>query len=72
MNDNEFMLPPAGPEAEELPLRLLEDILCNRIMQKKQEMHKTKSRADADRIWTEIETLQWILSESFYQKKTWT
>ena len=35
MNDNESMLPTAGPEAEELPLRLLEDILHKRIMQKK-------------------------------------
>jgi hypothetical protein len=26
MNDGEYLLPPAGPEAEESPLRLLEDI----------------------------------------------
>ena len=35
MKDDESMLLPAGPEAEEAPLRLLEDILRNRIMQKK-------------------------------------
>jgi hypothetical protein len=36
MNDNESTLPPAGPEAKESEsLRLLEDILHNRIMQKK-------------------------------------
>jgi hypothetical protein len=34
MNENEFMLPPAGPEAEEPPLRLFEDILHNRMTQK--------------------------------------
>jgi hypothetical protein len=36
------MSPPTEPEAEESPLRLLEDILHNRIMQKKQEMYKTE------------------------------
>jgi hypothetical protein len=46
------------------PLRLLEDILYNRIKQKKQEMHRTQNRADTDHVWTEIETLQWILSQS--------
>ena len=44
-----------GPEAEESPLRLLKDILHNRIMQKKQEdMHRTHNRDDTDRVWTEI------------------
>lgn len=41
MNDDKCMLPPSATEAEESPLRLLEDILHNRIMQKKQEMYKT-------------------------------
>jgi hypothetical protein len=52
-------------EQESIPLlRLLEDILYNRIKQKKQEMHRTHNRADTDRVWTEIETLQWVLSQS--------
>jgi hypothetical protein len=38
-DDDESMLPPAGTDAEESPLRLFDDILHNRIMQKKQEMH---------------------------------
>ena len=38
MNHDESMLPSAGSEAEEAPLRLLEDILYNRIMQKGQEV----------------------------------
>ena len=46
------------------PLRLLEDILYNRIKQKRQEMHKTRNRADTDHVWTEIETLQWILAQN--------
>jgi hypothetical protein len=41
MNDNESILPPVGPEAEESPLRLLDDILHNCMIQKKQEMHRT-------------------------------
>ena len=46
-------------EQESTPLlRLLEDILYNRIKQKKQEMHKTHNRADTHHVWTEIETLQ--------------
>jgi hypothetical protein len=48
MNDDESMLPSAGPEAEEAPLRLLKDILHNRIMQKKQERHRTHRRSDIE------------------------
>jgi hypothetical protein len=60
MNNDEPMLPPEGPEAEELvSLRLLKDILQNSIMQKKKEkMHRTQNRVDTiERIGTEIETL---------------
>jgi hypothetical protein len=46
------------------PLRLLKDILYNRIKQEKQEMHRTHNRADTDKVWTEIETLLWVLSQS--------
>jgi len=50
-NDDKSTLLPTGPEVEELPLRLLEDILHNRIMQKKQEMRKTQNRGDTtDRV----------------------
>jgi hypothetical protein len=45
-DDGESMLPPAGPEAKESLLRLLDDILHNRIMQKKQEKHRTQNRVD--------------------------
>jgi hypothetical protein len=40
-DDDESILPPAGTEAEESLLRLLDDILHNYIMQKKQEIHRT-------------------------------
>jgi hypothetical protein len=43
MNDDESMLPSAGPEAEESPLKLLEDMLHNRMMQKKQEMQRPRT-----------------------------
>ena len=52
-------------EQEPTPLlRLLEDILYNRIKQKKREMHKAIERAVTDKLWTEIETLQWVLGQS--------
>ncbi len=47
------------------PLKLLEDMLHIRIIQKKEEIHKTTQNiADTDRLWTEIETLRWVLSQS--------
>lgn len=49
MNDDES-LSTAGSEEEESPLSFFDDILHNRIMQKKQEMHKTQNRADTDRV----------------------
>ena len=52
-------------EQEPTPLlRLLEDILYNRIKQKKREMHKAAERAVTDKLWTDIETLQWVLGQS--------
>jgi hypothetical protein len=40
-------------------LKTLEDMLYNRIIQKKQEMHKTQNRADTtDRAMAEIKALQ--------------
>ena len=39
--------------------KILEDIQYNRIIQKKQEIHKTQNRADTtDRTMAEIEVLQ--------------
>jgi hypothetical protein len=38
-------------------------MLYNRIKQKKGEMHKSHNRAYTDRLWTEIEILQEVLSQ---------
>jgi hypothetical protein len=47
-----------------LLLKTLEDILHNRITEKKKEIYKNQSIADNERLWTQIGTLQWVLSES--------
>jgi hypothetical protein len=41
-----------------LLLKILEEILHNRIIQKKGEIHESHNRAYNERILTEIETLQ--------------
>jgi hypothetical protein len=46
-----------------LTLRSLQEILHNRIIQKKGEIHESHNRAYNERIWTEIETLQWVLAQ---------
>ena len=53
----------ASPTADP-PLKILEDMLYNRVTQKKEEIHKTQDRADTERLWTEIQTLRWVLSQS--------
>jgi hypothetical protein len=45
-------------------LKIFEDMLHNRILQKKHEIHKiTQSIADTERLWTEIQTLRWVLAQ---------
>jgi hypothetical protein len=51
-------------------LRYLQEILQNRIIQKKREIHPSHNKASLENLWTEIETSQWILSETQYQKTT--
>jgi hypothetical protein len=46
-----------------LPLRSLQEILHNRIIQKKGEIHESHNRTYNERISTEIETLQWVLAQ---------
>jgi hypothetical protein len=55
----------SSPSAQSttLPLRSLQEILHNRIIQKKGEIHESHNRAYNERIWTEIETLQWVLAQ---------
>jgi hypothetical protein len=47
-----------------LLLKTLEDMLHNKIKQKKEGVHKTKNIAENDKISTEIETLHWVLAKS--------
>jgi hypothetical protein len=54
---------PSPTHSTTLPLRLLQEILHNRIIQKKGEIHESHNRAYNERIWTEIETLQWVLAQ---------
>ncbi len=41
----------------------LEQIINHKIAQTKDKMHKTRERAVTDRLWPEIETLNWVLNE---------
>jgi hypothetical protein len=41
----------------------LEHRIKDRIAQTKDKMHKTRERAVTDRLWPEIETLNWVLNE---------
>jgi hypothetical protein len=53
----------AEEEAVQPPplLKTFEDMLHNRIAKKKAEIYRTQNGADiTDRVWTEIETLQWV------------
>ena len=45
-------------------LKTLEDMLHNRIAKKKVETHKYHEIAETEKLWTEIETLHWVLLES--------
>ncbi len=46
-----------------LPLRSLQEIIDNRIIQKKSEMHPSHNKAYLEGLWTEIETLQWVSAQ---------
>jgi hypothetical protein len=67
---NESSSSPQSPTQSESPLRSLQEILHNRITQKKAEIHKSHNRAYNDRLWTEIETLQWVLAQILTLRRT--
>ena len=56
-------LPSPSAQSPTLPLRSLQEIIHNRIIQKKMEMHPSHNKAYLESLWTEIETLQWVLAE---------
>jgi hypothetical protein len=41
----------------------IEQIICNRIRSTKVKMEKTNLRAETDRLWVRVETLQWALAQ---------
>ena len=41
----------------------LEQRIKTKIVQTKDKMHKIQERAVTDRLWPEIETLNWVLNE---------
>jgi hypothetical protein len=55
----------SSPSAQStlLPLKTLQEILQNRVIQKKGEMHESHNRVYNDGLWTEIETIQWVLAQ---------
>jgi hypothetical protein len=60
---NESTSPQSPTQSTTLLLRSLQEILHNRIIQKKGEIHESHNRVYNDNIWTEIETLQWVLAQ---------
>ena len=54
VNSNES-LASASAASTTLPLRSLQEILHNRVIQKKGEIHKSHNRAYSDKLWAEIE-----------------
>jgi hypothetical protein len=60
---NEPSSPSLRAQSSTLPLISLQEILHNRIIQKKGEIHESHNRVYNDNLWTEIETLQWVLAQ---------
>ena len=60
---NKSTSPQSPTQSTTLLLRSLQEILHNRIIQKKGEIHESHNRVYNDNIWTEIETLQWVLAQ---------
>ena len=55
---------PSSPSAQtKLPLRYLQEIIHNRIIQKKSEMHPSHNQAHLESLHTELETLRWVLTQ---------
>ncbi|MDQ3869286.1 MAG: hypothetical protein M3250_06990 [Thermoproteota archaeon] len=46
-----------------LSLRYLQEIIHNRIIQKKSEMHQSHNKVYLESLWIEIETLQWVSAQ---------
>jgi hypothetical protein len=59
LNPNE-----SSPSAQStVPLRSLQEILQNRIIQKKRETHPSHNKVYLESLRIEIETIQWVLAQ---------
>jgi hypothetical protein len=63
MNDNNESTKETVPTSTPL-LKIIEDMLHDIIAKKKVDTRKRHEIAETEKIWTEIETLQWVLLES--------
>jgi hypothetical protein len=63
MNEQSPPPTPSPTQSTTLPLRSLQEILHNRIIQKKMEMNSSHNKVYLESLLTEIETLQWVLSQ---------
>ena len=61
-----------APASEVSALKALQDILHNRIIQKKGEIHECQNRAYTDNLWGEIETLHWVSAQILTLKREYT
>jgi hypothetical protein len=61
---------PQSPTQSTTSLRSLQEILHNRIIQKKGEIHESHNRVYNDNLWREIETLQWVLGQILTLRRT--
>ncbi|MCC2647489.1 MAG: hypothetical protein K0S67_403 [Nitrososphaeraceae archaeon] len=57
---------------EQSALKALQDILHNRIMQKKGEIHESHSEVYTGSLSKEIETLHWVLAKILTLKREYT
>jgi hypothetical protein len=62
LNPNESSRPSPSVQST-LPLRSLQEILQNRVIQKKREMHPSHNKVYLESLRIEIETLQWVLAQ---------
>ena len=55
----------SSPSAQStlLPLKTLQEILQNRVIQKKREMHPSHNKVYLENLRIEIETLQWVSAQ---------
>jgi hypothetical protein len=63
LNFNESSPSSSPTGSTTIPLRSLQEIIHNRITQKKGEIHRSHNRAYLDSLSIEIETLQWVLAQ---------